>query len=141
MWLRIAKFYPIAFLPGTVGMYNWHDTNMSYDQRKRCFNNVNIFKAVNSYDLSSVERSEVVKRVIELTYTKGSDALSARRYQEALFYFGQALRFSPVIGTYMTWGRSRNWFYGFLRPYLAMIYCGFMFLKHSIYIKGQKAHG
>lgn len=133
MWLRIAKFYPIAFLPVTVGIYRWHASNMSYNWRKRCFNDVNVFKAVSAYGLSPAERKAVVQRVIELTYTKGSDAFSEGRYRDALFYFAQALRFSKLIGIYIAWGRSQNWLYGLMRPYLAFVSSAFFALKQNAF--------
>ncbi len=127
MWLRIAKFYPIAFLPFTAGTYRWHTSNFSHDWKKRCFNDVNVFKAVRAYDLSCEERKAVTQRVIELTYTKGSDAFSRGDYRDALFYFTQALRFGKTLGIHIAWGRSKNWFYGLLRPYVALVLAAVLF--------------
>lgn len=133
MWLRIAKHYRLAFLPVTAGTYRWHESNLSLNYKKRCFNDVNVFKAVSAYDLSGSERKAVAKRVIEMTYTRGSDAFAEGRYQDALFYFGQALRFSKLIGIHIAWGRSKNWFYGLLRPYLALASSAFFALKRNAF--------
>lgn len=132
MWLRIAKHYPIAFLPVMVGCYRWHDSNMSYDKRKRCQSNVDVFKVVMSYRLSGEEREQVFKRVIELTYTKGSDAFHSAEYGEALFYFLQALRFSKLIGLHVAWGRHKNFVYGLIRPYLAILFSLMLLVKSHL---------
>lgn len=34
MWLRVARHYPLAFIPETVGCYIWHDSNMSLDEKR-----------------------------------------------------------------------------------------------------------
>lgn len=139
MWLRIAKNDRIDFLPMMAGIYRVHGQSMSNNKRKRCSNDVLVFQTVMQYGLSRVERKKVFQRVIELTYTKGSDALTSKNYSDAIFYFSQALRFSMVIGLHISWGRYSNLSYQLLRPYAALATAIVLFLKSS-FLKGQSSN-
>ncbi len=140
MWLRISKHYRIKFLPIVIGIYRWHDHNMSHNKRKRCSSDVQVFQAVMKYELSKEEKKKVFQRVIELTYTKGSDALDQKNYSDAVFYFLQSLQFNLLIGLHISWGRYSNVSYRLLRPYAALVsaaFGAFMFFMTNLFSKEQ----
>ena len=123
LWLRIARRYPIAFVPETVGIYRWHGRNISHQHQLRLKSHVAIFKAILKQDLSDLERQQAVQRVLSFAYWPAQHALEKGNFGEAMYFFWAALQFSPRIGLMVPWSRFSNWFYRLLKPYLALIYC------------------
>ena len=123
MWLRIAKIYPIEFLPAHVGTYRWHDGNLSFNWRRRCQSYVRIFKWWLRQNLMGEERREVTLSALRMTYLHAVDAFEARDYDKAAYYFLMSLKFSPFVGQLVPWSRFSNGLYRLLKPYAAFLYC------------------
>jgi glycosyltransferase involved in cell wall biosynthesis len=125
MWLRIVRTHRIAFLPGRVGIYRWHDGNMSYgyDQRLRYADRLAIYRGLLRYGLSSAERSQVLHRCAQLAHDEAVNAINQKRYREAARHYALAVRDDPFIGLKIPWGRLAHPAYRLLRPYLAVLYC------------------
>ncbi len=123
--LRLAKEFQIAFLPVKVGVYSWHQQNMSHNKFLRIKNEMNIYKKIWTESLIQEERTVILRRVLELTYWKASDAFASRNYSDACLYFFMAIYFDPFIGLSVPWGRFSNSIFRFFRPYGAVIYSAF----------------
>lgn len=137
LWLRISRVFPIAFLPEWVGLYRWHASNLSHDWKRRCASHVQIFKDLLKQKLSKEERSEVVRRALEVTYWRADDALTSGEYPKAAYYFFMAIRLSPFVGNWVGWSRFSNQAYRLLKPYFAFAFCGLMGMLS--YLKGAKS--
>ncbi len=123
MWLRISRVYGIVFLPGKVALYKWHDTNLTLDEKRLTKSMCFILKRLLRENLSDAEHSQVFKAAVQFTYHEADDRFTHGHYKEALFYYGQALEFSPFIGDFISWSRFRNRLYRLIKPYIALVYC------------------
>lgn len=123
MWLRIARAYPIAFLPEHVALYRWHENNMSYDLVGRYQAGMVIYRRLLANGLSANARRRVVTRCAELTYRRAVAVFDAGDYRAAAHHFLSAVTYDPLIGAKIPWGRFTNPLYRGLRPYLAFLYC------------------
>jgi|GEM_PF-1857272 len=66
LWLRIAKNYPIAFIPETVGCYIWHDGNLSLNQGRSYRAVMSIFSKNARLSLNFRERRILLARCFQL---------------------------------------------------------------------------
>lgn len=123
MWLRIARAYPIAFLPERVALYRFHATNMSHDRPGRYAASMAIYRGLLANGLPPSARRRIRRRCAELTYRRAVGAFDAGDYREASKYFLEAVRYYPLVGTTIPWGRMKHPLYRALRPYLAWLYC------------------
>ncbi len=120
--LRLTKNFPIAFLPVNVGIYRWHSQNMSHKKVLRIKNEINIYKQIWKESLIQEERTAILRRVLELTYWRASDAFASGHYSDACLYFFMAIYFDPFIGLSVPWGRFSNSIFQFFKPYWAFVY-------------------
>ena len=133
MWLRIAKHFPIAFRSETVGVYRWHNRNLSLDQTRSLRKLLSTYKTVlNSYVLTADEKSELYKSVLFLTYFKALEDMNKFHFKNAALRFAAAIIFDPCIGIHLTWSRIDHPIYKVLKPYLAWIYCSLKGLKQPV---------
>ena len=126
--LRIAKSFPIAFLPEKVGVYRIHPQNMSHKKVLRIKSEMKIYKRLWRQSPSPEEKTAIIRRVLALTYWRASDALTHHNYSDAFLYYVMALYFNPFIGLQISWGKFSNPFYRFIRPYVAMLYSGMRYI-------------
>ncbi|MBI4357836.1 MAG: glycosyltransferase family 2 protein [Candidatus Omnitrophica bacterium] len=124
MWLRIATEFQFAYLPTQVALYVWHGHNLTRNQKKTVENLVLIYKRLLKQDLGMAERKQIVRAVMQFTYWNADRKLSDRQYKEAFFYYQMALKFSLFVGNLVHWSRFSNPVYRFIKPYLALLYCG-----------------
>lgn len=126
MWLRVAYHGKIAFLPGVVGSYHWHASNVSRNSRERSKNNLKIFLSLLKGDIASSDKAKIREFAGFKNYIQASDALEQKRYDAARYHFGCAILIDPAVGVSVPWNPKANKFYRFLRPYIGY---AFSFLK------------
>jgi len=132
MWLRVSRAHRIAFLPKRVGIYHWHQQNMSLDTTQRYENHVVIYRdLLRSGTLSKSERAAIRRRCARLSYDQAEAHMDRKLYSRAASYYGRCIRFDPFVGLTVSWNKLQHPLYRFLRPYLATAYCGLQALRHS----------
>lgn len=129
MWLRIGRFYAIAFLAEPVGLYRRHKGNMGRHIRGRYASHLTIFQGLLKEKLSSRERREVRRALALPSYFLGADELDEGNFREATRYFFCAVCNDPWIGLRISWSRFSNPAYRFLRAYFVVIYCSLLACK------------
>jgi glycosyltransferase involved in cell wall biosynthesis len=120
LWLRIAHGGKIAYLPGVVGIYNWHQSNVSRNSRQRSKSNFKIYRSLLKRGISAEDKKIIREQVGFKNYMEASDALGDRRYDSARYHFLCALIMDPKIGLAVPWNKNAAPVYRFLRPYLGL---------------------
>ena len=124
MWLRIAKEYPIAFLPERVAVYRFHQSNLSYNWPQRYENLMNVFHGLLAKPgFSGTQRRAIRRSCARLSYTRASELVETGSVRQAAVYYAQAIRHNPAVGIDISWSRYGNWIYRSVRPYAAWFYC------------------
>ena len=140
-YLRIAKNYEIRMTKDPLYCYHLHDGNLTNNVLLGYREMVGILKSVESNPELGVTKG-LLKRTIR-KYSRSCcgaavDAMETKNYSLAFKCYFSGLSHEPFAGLKMRWGRFRNPFYHFLRPYLAMIYCGFKSLEVTRMIFGSE---
>lgn len=126
MWLHIARYGKIDFLPGIVGIYQWHAQNMSRNTRQRSKSNLKIYLWFLKSELPAEDKKFIREHVGFKNYMQASDALEQKRFDSSRYHFLCALLIDPKIGVSVPWNAEASKIYRFIRPYLGL---GYAFLK------------
>jgi glycosyltransferase involved in cell wall biosynthesis len=122
LWLTVARFGKIDFLPGVVGTYSCHAGNMSRNTRQRSKSNLKIYLKLLKSDLPEKDKKMIREHAGFKNYMQASDALEQKRFDAARYHFLCALLIDFKIGLMVPWNSQAPAPYRFLRPYFGLVF-------------------
>ena len=138
LYLRLIRSYSFGWVGEPLFRYYLHQKNLSADLGKMWDETIAVLKSlVPSLD-SETARGLVDKAIQKVIagyargyYAAATTALDEKSYSMAAGYFFFSVRHDPWIGNKVSWSRFSNPFYRVLRPYGALLYCGWRSLLNS----------
>lgn len=129
MWLRISHQFKISFFPEAIGVYRWHESNISHNLEIRYNNLLKIYQnLIRNYPLDKGVLSKLKERLSAVAYEYVSNLVEKKEYGKATKYLLLSIGTNPMIGLKINWSAHNNYIYRIVRPYAALILYSFRHL-------------